>query len=260
MKKINQTFSLKQLPSAFESRPEFCEPFIAGRQAGRLIYDLGVMLSLMDFEKLSEPVLDFGAGTGWISEFVVRSGFQTVSFDIHNNLEDLLNTRADIDKRVDRNNLSYAHGDGHNMPFDANCFGHILVYDTLHHMHDYGKFFEEFHRVLRPGGLGIFVEPGARHSKSPETIAFVEAQKKHDPDWIERDVVLEEIDRIAKNVGFAEGLYIVPVQHPSALDDYNLDQFHQLQNNGGIERDKYCNKLFANCYWERTVFFVKKGL
>ena len=38
------------------------------------------------------------------------------------------------------------------------------------------------------------VEPGARHSTSPETIAFVEAQKKHDPNWIERDVVLEEID------------------------------------------------------------------
>lgn len=259
-KKINQTFTLKQQEVPVEGRPEFCEPFIAGRQPGRLIFDLGVMLSLMDFTKSSEPVLDFGAGTGWISEFIARSGFQTVSFDIHNNLEDLLNTRVETDKRVDGDKLSYAHGDGHNMPFDADCFGHLLVYDTLHHMYDYDKVFEEFHRVLKPGGLGIFVEPGARHSKSPETIAFVEAQKKHDPDWIERDVVLEEIDDIAKKVGFEDGLHIVPVQHPLALDDYSLEKFHQLQNNVGKERDKYCDKLLANCYWERTIFFVKKGL
>jgi ubiquinone/menaquinone biosynthesis C-methylase UbiE len=44
-------------------------------------------------------------------------------------------------------------------------------------MHTYSLVFEEFFRVLSPGGRAIFVEPGARHSKSPETIAFLESQK-----------------------------------------------------------------------------------
>jgi SAM-dependent methyltransferase len=256
--KIKNTHSLMPKKAPVEKRGELCEPFIAGREPGRLIFDLGVMLSLMDFKKLSEPVLDFGAGTGWISEFVSRSGFNTVSFDIHGDLEKLLNGRATLDLLIDDSKLSYAHGDGHHMPFDNSSFGHLLCYDTLHHMHDYDKVFEEFYRVLRPGGIGIFVEPGARHSSSAETIAFVEAQKLHDPDWIERDVILEEIDSIAKKSGFEYGICIVPVPHPLAFEKYRLSEFHDFQNNVGIKRQSYCDKLAGQNYWERTIFFVQK--
>jgi len=142
-------------------------------------------------------VLDFGAGTGWISELLARMGLQTVAFDLHNSLEACLIARIKADSRIDQSLISYAHGDGHVMPFEPCAFGHVLCYDTLHHMYDYAKVFDEFYRVLQKGGRGIFVEPGARHSSSPQTIEFVEAQKKHDPSWIERDVVLEEIDKIA---------------------------------------------------------------
>jgi ubiquinone/menaquinone biosynthesis C-methylase UbiE len=88
--------------------------------------------------------------------------------------------RTRSDSRIDASLLSFAHGDGHAMPFEADCFGHLLCYDTLHHMHDYAKVFGEFFRVLRGGGRGIFVEPGANHSTSPETVAFLEVMR-HDP-------------------------------------------------------------------------------
>jgi SAM-dependent methyltransferase len=177
------------------------EPFNAGRETARLLFDFSAMISLTNHAVIEHHFLDFGAGTGWISEFCVRMGIKTVAFDIHGNLKALLSNRIAADERIDPMLLSYAHGDGHHMPFNPEVFGHILCYDTLHHMHDYENVFYEFFRVLKKGGRSIFVEPGARHSSSDETIAFVKEQKKMDPNWIERDVVLEEIDEIAKKVG-----------------------------------------------------------
>jgi ubiquinone/menaquinone biosynthesis C-methylase UbiE len=54
------------------------------------------------------------------------------------------------------------------MPFESGMFGHLLCYDTVHHMHDYPKVFAEFFRVLRPGGRGVFVEPGAAIAPRPK--------------------------------------------------------------------------------------------
>ena len=83
-------------------------------------------------------------------------------------------------------------------------------------MHTYPLVFEEFFRVLSPGGRAIFVEPGARHSQSKETIAFLESQKKLDPSWIERDVVLNDLDLIAKSAGFNSGVRVVPTPPPAS--------------------------------------------
>jgi len=96
-------------------------------------------------------------------------------------------------------------------------------------MHDYPGVFAEIYRVLHRGSRSIFFEPGARHSTSPETPAFVAEQKKHDPAWIERDVVLEEFDQIACAVGFTDGLSIVPMPHPAALQIYSMKDWKSFR-------------------------------
>jgi SAM-dependent methyltransferase len=237
--------------------PTITEPFTAGRAAPRLLFDFGVMASLLKPSVLDQPVLDFGAGTGWVSEFVARMGLQTVAFDIPGDLQACLEGRAKADNRIDPGLMSFAHGDGHAMPFEPGAFGHLLCYDTLHHMHDYPKVFAEFFRVLR-GGRGIFVEPGARHSTSPETVAFVEAQKKHDPSWIERDVVLEEIDQIARAAGFAAGLCIVPMPHPLALQTYSMVTWSRFRGGDALERSRLTDQLTSLNYWDRVIFYVDK--
>lgn len=238
--------------------PSITEPFTAGRSAPRLLFDFGVMASLMKPSVLDQPVLDFGSGTGWVSEFGARMGLQTVAFDIHGDLQACLESRAKADNRIDSGLMSFAHGDGHAMPFEPGAFGHLLCYDTLHHMHDYPKVFAEFFRVLQGGGRGIFVEPGARHSTSPETVAFVKAQKKHDPSWIERDVVLEEIDQIARNAGFTAGLCIVPMPHPLALQAYSMEAWSRFRNGNVLERLRLTDQLASLNYWDRVIFYVDK--
>lgn len=238
--------------------PTITEPFSVGRAAPRLLFDFGVMASLMKSSVLDQPVLDFGSGTGWVSEFGARMGLQTVAFDIHGDLKACLESRAKADGRIDPGLMSFAHGDGHAMPFELGAFGHLLCYDTLHHMHDYPKVFSEFFRVLRRGGRAIFVEPGARHSTSPETKAFVKAQKKHDPTWIERDVVLEEIDQIARDAGFKAGLQIVPMPHPLALQTYSMGEWKRFRDGDAHQRLRLTDQLAQLNYWDRVIFYVDK--
>jgi SAM-dependent methyltransferase len=238
--------------------PVITEPFSVDRSAARLLFDFGIMASLVKSSELHHPVLDFGAGTGWLSELCVRMGFQTVAFDIHGDLQACLENRVRADHRIDPEYLRFAHGDGHAMPFESSVFGHLLCYDTLHHMHDYSKAFEEFFRVLRKGGRGIFVEPGAGHSTSPETIAFLKEQKKHDPAWIERDIVLEEIDRIARTAGFRSGISIVAVPHPLALQIYSMEEWARFRKGGVRERARLTDQLASLCYRDRVIFYIDK--
>lgn len=264
MKSLNLQSTISSIGGSFVERvpdfnnPSITEPFTAGRASSRLLFDFAVMASLFKDSILDFPFLDFGAGTGWISEFCVRMGMKTISFDIHGDLESCLLNRANSDLRIDRSNMGYAHGDGHSMPFSNATFGHLLCYDTLHHMHDYKKVFSEFYRVLESGGRGIFVEPGARHSSSPETIAFVESQKKHDPSWIERDVVLDEIDEIARQVGFVDGVKIVPMPHPLNLQTFSLSEWNLYRNGDHLQRLSFSDRLAQINYWDRVIFFVDK--
>jgi SAM-dependent methyltransferase len=252
--------TVKYPPLDMSALPIFiAEPFTAGRATPRLLFDFSVMAACFKLQVFDSPVLDFGAGTGWVSEFCARMGFQVVSFDIHGDLKACVEERIKSDSRISASLMSFVHGDGHDMPFESDTFGHFLCYDTLHHMHDYPTVFSEFFRILRPGGRGIFVEPGARHSKSPETIAFVEAQKKHDPSWIERDVVLEEIDQIAREAGFAAGLSIIPMPHPLAFQTYSLSEWSQFREGDTMQRLRFTDQLADLNYWDRVIFYVDKA-
>ncbi|MCF8383975.1 MAG: class I SAM-dependent methyltransferase [Chlorobium sp.] len=241
-----------------EISPTLTEPFTAGRSVPRLLFDFSIMAALFNPESLEFPMLDFGSGTGWVSEFCARMGFQVVAFDIHGDLQACLENRAHSDSRIDGSLMSFAHGDGHGMPFENNVFGHLLCYDTLHHMHDYPKVFSEFHRILRKGGRAIFVEPGARHSTSPETIAFVAVQKIHDPTWIERDVVLEKIDRITYDAGFAQGTKIVPMPHPSSLQTFSMKEWNTFRTGDSHCRLRITDMLAQINYYDRVIFYIDK--
>ena len=238
--------------------PAITEPFTAGRAASRLLFDFGVMSSLLIPENLENSILDFGAGTCWVSEFCARMGFQVTSFDIHNDLQGCIENRIKADSRINPDLMSSSQGDGHAMPFDDETFGHILCYDTFHHMHTYPSVFSEFFRVLKKGGRVIFVEPGAGHSSSPETIEFVNSQKLHDPTWIERDVVLQEMDQISRVSGFQEGIHIVPMPHPLTLKTYSLASWEKFMTGDANLRQDFNEHLSKINYWDRVIFYVDK--
>ncbi len=231
--------------------PTVNEPFRAERAAPRMLFDFSAMAACMSASRA--PVLDFGAGSGWISELVARMGYDVVAYDIHEDIERCVQLRLDADRRLARNAITAVRGSGLRLPFANRHFGHVLCFDTLHHISDYAAIFREFARVLVAGGRAVFVEPGARHSSSAETIAFVAEQKRHDPAWIERDVVLEDISVIAAQAGF-RAMRLVPLPSPLHLAAFDIKSWLSVWRRRLMLRSYARDLEKINCD-ERVIFY-----
>jgi SAM-dependent methyltransferase len=232
------------------------EPFDVGRPVSRLLFDLGIMFSCLKNDLKDRRVLDFGSGTGWISEWLNRMDFEVTSFDLSVKHIRISKLRMACDKRIKTDLIHFHSGDGHKMPFQSDSFGHICCFDTLHHMVDFRQVLSEFYRVLIPNGRAIFVEPGANHATSKETIEFLAKYRPIDPDWIERSIDLKEIYKISRSCGFSE-LIVRPVLLPE-LREYQFEQWQSFrQGNSSLEVD-YLNLLKEFNYNSRVVFYLDK--
>ena len=248
-------------PLPARNSPEFAlvdEPFDQGRSASRMFFDFGIMLSCFRPTPASNNsrVLDFAAGTGWLSEWLNRIGYDTHSLDIDVGSQIALQLRARCDGRIDGSRIHSHAGDAHHLPFEDGLFSHVCCFDSLHHMHDYPRVFTEIFRVLDANGRAIFVEPGAKHSKSKETIEFIEKHKKHDPTWIERDVVLDEINVIATRAGFKR-FVIRPSLWPQ-LREYDLSSWKRLRQGDQALGKDYLELLTDFNFNSRIAFYIDK--
>jgi SAM-dependent methyltransferase len=233
------------------------EPFGAGRLASRLLFDAGVMFSCLKDDAGNNRVLDFGAGTCWVSEWLMRMGYDVTTLDMDEGSARVGRVRVECDKRVNPNSVHFTCGDGHDMPFRDSIFSHICCFDSLHHMQSYPRVLSEFHRVLIPGGRAIFVEPGSKHSTSKETIDFMKRFKKDDPTWIERDVVLEDISRISQECGFSK-MTIRPSLHPH-LREYDFRTWQRFRQGDRMLGEDYLSWLSAFNYEDRVVYYLDKA-
>lgn len=233
------------------------DPFQTGRSAHRLLFDFSVGLSLLNFDNPNKKILDFACGTGWTSEFLNKVGFDVYSFDINKHAVEIASARYKFDKRINKEKSHFQTHDGHDLKYKNNYFGHIFCFDSLHHMKDYKQVFTEIYRVLENNGIAVFIEPGANHSKSKETINFLKkhAKDKHREYWIEKDIVLEEIYNLTKKIGFKD-FKIKPFLDPSLVNFSFVDWYNILDNKVGIKN--YINELRRFNYEDRVIFSVNK--
>ena len=232
------------------------EPFSHGRQTARLLHDFAVMLSLFSDHE-NKQVLDFAAGSGWISEFLNKCGYDVSGIDINAHSKHCYEARAASDSRVQRSRLRFIHHDGHHLPFPDRMFGHVVCFDSLHHMEDFGTVLGEMYRVLDDRGKAVFVEPGALHSQSKETIEFVATQKQHDPAWFEKDIVLETIAELSNAAGFQEmrvAPHLLPGMTPYLVSDWLHCAKADPQHIGG----EYMQALADLNYNQRVIFCLQK--
>jgi SAM-dependent methyltransferase len=238
--------------------PVLSEPFGVGRDAARLLFDFAVMLSAFaDHE--NNRVLDFACGTGWISEFLCRAGFDVTGVDIDANAEAAFSKRLQADKRITPSRFRFQPADGHRLPFNDGMFGHLVCFDSLHHMADYRKVFSEMFRVLDRRGRAIFVEPGAKHSSSKPTRKFVQKYKKDDPTWLEKDVVLEEVFASATEVGFRDAKtlpHLLPNMKVYGMEEWiGFVKARKVDARLGID---YLADLATLNYDARVIFYLQK--
>lgn len=99
-------------------------------------------------------VLDWGAGFGHFSYFLVRSGYTTSGFGFEGPPE--------LCKGLDASRYQYVQGsliEPTRMPFDDSCFDAVVSVGVLEHVRETGGeeigSLREIYRILKPGGVFI---------------------------------------------------------------------------------------------------------
>ena len=113
-----------------------------------------------------QRVLDLGAGSCWVSEWLQRLNVETVSVDLS---EPLLRVGL---ARLRPGSLVVA-GDLEELPLgDASCDLAVCL-NALHHVPDRARAIASVRRVLKPGGSVFFSEPGEGHAAAATSLAAV---------------------------------------------------------------------------------------
>lgn len=104
-----------------------------------------------------DPVLDLGAGTGWITMHLARWGRQVVAADYSTEARAVF----DHNMRQVGLDLDIAPGDITDLQFDDGQFGSVICYSVLEHIPDVHRAVDELARVIRPGGVAVVGVPNA---------------------------------------------------------------------------------------------------
>ncbi len=202
---------------------------------------------------VGDLVLDFACGSGWISEWLNRLGFRTVSVDISPVLLSFVKKRLACDSRIDleRFPVRLVECDADRLPFKDETFDGIMCMNSLHHFADYQIILEEMFRVLKKGGRASFSEPGRCHSKSPASKLEMETTGV-----LERDIVLSEIYAMASQVGF-DKMSITPLMMPRTVN-YEYSEWQKFMKGKWWVTRKYLNNVRKSVECSNAFFCLHK--
>jgi SAM-dependent methyltransferase len=190
------------------------KPF-ADDRCGHYLSDAGALLFLL--EPPPGRILEFGCGTGWLSRFLARAGYEVTGVDISPEAIALAREAAEVEAvaRVRFEVGDYeeaATGD-----YDA-----VLFYDALHHAEAEARAVAAAYAALRPGGMMVAFEPGEGHGSSASSRQAVADYAVHEKDMPPRRII--ELGRAA---GFSRHV-VLPSPHELNRTVYRRD-FHQHQ-------------------------------
>ena len=160
-------------------------------------------------------VLEFGCGTGWLSRFLARAGYDVTGMDIAPEAIELARAAAQ-DEGV--TTVRFAIGDYEEVTggeFDA-----VVFYDALHHAEEESKAIMAAYAALRPGGALFAFEPGEGHGASAGSRRAVADYAVHEKDMPPRHIIA-----LGRKAGFTRSV-VLPSPHEVTRTVYRRD-FHR---------------------------------
>ena len=198
----------------------------------------------------SMTVLDFGAGACWTTRFLTQLGCAVVALDVSATALELgRELFARMPPIGDQPQPRFLIFDGHGIDLPDASVDRIVCFDAFHHVPNPARVMGELGRVLRPGGIAGFSEPGPHHSKAARS-----QYEMKNYTAFENDVVMADIWRWAQAAGFS-GLELAVFSTESHR--VSLSEFEEVVA-GGAALDAYDDKLRAFLTSHQT-FFLRKG-
>jgi SAM-dependent methyltransferase len=136
-------------------------------------------------------VLDCGCGTGWLTYFLARRGYEVVGTDVSEHAIAL--ARANPPFRSGAS-PTFVVADAEALAFDAE-FDAVVFFDALHHATDTTAAVRGAYRALRRGGVCIALEPGRGHERRSRAV-----DERYDV--TDKDLPPSRICRVGRSVGF----------------------------------------------------------
>ena len=193
-------------------------------------------------------VLDFGAGVCWTTRALTQLGCATVALDVSPTALAIGKQRYELQPVIgELPPPRFLVFDGHRIELPDASVDRIICFDAFHHVPNPGEVIREFARVLRPGGIAGFSEPGPSHSRAARSqyemknyVAF------------ENDIVLEDIWAWAQDAGFS---HIEVALFNTESNRVPLREFNEII--AGRESHAYARSLRSFLSEHRTFFLIK---
>jgi ubiquinone/menaquinone biosynthesis C-methylase UbiE len=180
------------------------KPFSSLEETPQLLLNAGTLLQALQLTPGS-TVLDFGSGTGWLSRFLTQLGFRVILVDVS---ETALRMARELYERQpiigNRPAPQFVRFDGLHINLPDKSVERIVSFDAFHHVPNPDAVLREFGRILKPGGLAGFIEPGPRHSRSSMSQFEMRTYGV-----VENDVDVHAIWRTAQTCGFSDMKLVV---------------------------------------------------
>lgn len=230
--------------------PLMTKPFHVVSEGAYLLCKLGVILSGLRLGK-GMTILDFGAGSCWLSRFLNELSCATISLDPSP-------TALEIGKKLFKQlpllgnpiaDPRFLQFDGRNIQLEDETVDRVICFDAFHHVPNPEEMLSEFYRVLKPGGIAGFGEVGPDHSRSPQS-----QKEMRTYDILENDIVLEHLKKVSRQIGFSE-LYCKLFSFP----DLEIDYPDYLRMARKKKIPKAIGRHITNSMNDYPIFFLIKG-
>lgn len=226
------------------------KPFSQAEETPTLLMSVAVLLQALRLTP-GMTVLEFGAGSGWLSRFLTQMGCRVILLDVS---PAALRIARELFERQpvlgDQPSPRFLEFDGRRIDLPDASVDRIVCFDAFHHAPNPRAVIREFARVLVDGGIAGFAEPGPRHAEAPRS--QFESQTYG---VVERDVDVHDIWRTARTSGFADLRMCVFHALPYHV---SLEEYEDLVA-GGAAQEGWLASTRKILRHVRSFYLVKAG-
>jgi SAM-dependent methyltransferase len=227
------------------------KPFARADESPALLINLAVILQGL---KLSPgmSVVDFGGGTGWLSRILTQLRCKAILLDVS---PTALKIARELYERLpvigEHPEPQFLHFDGRRIDLPDHSVDRIVCFDAFHHSTDPDAMLQEFGRILVPGGIAAFAEPGPNHSKTPQS-----QFEMRNYGVVENDIDLDAIWRSACQAGFVDlrvAAFNIPPFH------VHRDDYQDILEGRGIMFERWSDTTRYFMRDVRDFFLIRAG-